>query len=368
MKYFESDINDVYYKEGILFNKYSEKNILKYAVAANLYMNSLMDIYDKIILKKLEGVACITICFEDSIKESQVSMAQENVFLQLNKLSKAIKSGILDLNDVPLIFIRVRSMEQFIEFTRKLLKEEAQCLCGFVFPKFDQNNAYDYLSHTKYLSEKFDNKFYVMPILESENIIYKEHRVTSLVNIRNILKKYDDMILNIRVGGTDFSSKFGLRRSVCTSIYDIRVVCDCLIDIINFFSREDTNYIVSAPVFEYFNNNYDSKEVKGLLDEIKLDIENGFFGKTAIHPNQINYIKRSCIVNYENFIDAKRIIESAKMETGGVFKGENNNKMNEVSPHTNWAKKILERSKVFGVLKKEIEDINLVYRGMNFED
>ena len=55
-------------------------------------------------------------------------------------------------------------------------------------------------------------------------------------------------LLFIRVGGTDFSSKFGLRRSVDSSIYNVRVVSDCLIDIINMFARDGQDYVISAPV------------------------------------------------------------------------------------------------------------------------
>lgn len=367
MKYFEDELSKYYYKKGMSFNKDSEKNILKYAVAANLYMNGLMNIYDKITDAFAKGIFSVTICFEDSIKETQVEEAEKNVLFQLEKIRQAIENKILNKDNIPLIFIRVRNMNQFKKFTNIIKKDEAKLICGFVFPKFDIENAREYLSYTKFASEKLDTKFYAMPILESEGIIYKETRVRHLEFVKEVLKEFDDMILNIRVGGTDFSSKFGLRRSVSTSIYDIRVVCDCLIDIVNFFARETTNYIISAPVFEYFSDIYDSLEVKGLLNEIRLDVENGFFGKTAIHPYQIKYIKRSYIVLYENYIDAKNIVESAKFELGGVFKGECDNKMNEINPHLNWAKKILERAKVFGVLNREYSKEEFL-RGQNFED
>ena len=65
---------------------------------------------------------------------------------------------------------------------------------------------------------------------------------------RLFIDAYSDIILNIRVGGTDFSSKFGLRRSVDSSIYNVRVVSDCLIDIINMFARDGQDYVISAPV------------------------------------------------------------------------------------------------------------------------
>ncbi|MGL4990474.1 MAG: HpcH/HpaI aldolase/citrate lyase family protein [Sarcina sp.] len=368
MRYLEDEIKNYYFKKGINFNKNSDKNILKYAVAANLYMNGLTDIHEKILKNKLEGVFTITICFEDSIRESQVEDAQENVLRNLELINRDIKNEILDVKELPLIFIRVRNVRQFIEFSKLLKKEEAKLICGFVYPKFDAGNAKSYLNHTTELSELLGVTFYAMPILESSSIIYKENRIENLIKIKRILNVYEDIILNIRVGGTDFSSKFGLRRSVYTSIYDVKVVCDCLLDIINFFAREENNYVISGPVFEYFSDIYESIEIKSLLREIELDLENGFFGKTAIHPNQIKFIKRSYIVSYENYIDAKNIIDESKIENGGVFNGENRNKMNEVTPHVNWAEKILERAKVFGVLKREFNNKEMLFRGQDFED
>lgn len=69
--------------------------------------------------------------------------------------------------------------------------------------------------------------------------------------LRNILKPYKDIILNIRVGGTDMSSLFGLRRNISSSIYDIRTISNALSEILNFFNRE-LEYVVSGPVWEYF--------------------------------------------------------------------------------------------------------------------
>ena len=49
---------------------------------------------------------------------------------------------------------------------------------------------------------------------------------------------------------------------------------------------------------EYFSDNPNSKEILGLRREIKMDIENGFIGKTVIHPSQVNYVNLSHIVSY----------------------------------------------------------------------
>lgn len=331
------------------FNKYSDMEILKYAVGANLYMNGLMDIYIKIKEKTLGNCTTVTICFEDAISENKVPLAEKEFIESLVMLSSDIEHGEIDYNDIPLIFIRVRNNKQFKNLTGKLNCDIARLITGFIFPKFTLENGEDYLEHSLYISDKLNEKFYVMPILESKNIIYKESRINALIGIKELLNNYKDIVLNIRVGGTDFSSKFGLRRTVSSTIYDIRVVVDCLIDIVNIFSREEEDYVVSAAVWEYFSKDSNSKEVQGLINEVRLDKENGFIGKTVIHPYQVEHVNLNYLVTYEEYMDATKILKNEN--EGGVFKGYGDNKMNEISPHINWARKTLRKSEVFGVGK-----------------
>ncbi|MBU5226000.1 HpcH/HpaI aldolase/citrate lyase family protein [Clostridium senegalense] len=352
MRHLESISNKNFYQIPMEFNKYTKRNLLKYAMGANLYMNALMDLYNKTITVRLKDICTITICFEDAIKESEVGRGERNVLEFLDKIYDELISGKTDENSIPLIFIRVRNPSQFISFTSKLSKNQLGLIAGFTFPKFNKENATIYLEHLEKVNKKFHEKIYGMPILESEEIIYKENRMLETIYLKDLLAKYKDFILNIRVGGTDFSSIFGLRRKVSSSVYDINVVNDCLTDIINIFGRSKDGYVISAPVWEYFSSDINSNEVKGLIREIELDKENGFCGKTIIHPTQGIYVDIMHAVEFEEYIDAKNILKSA--ESGGVFKGYNGNKMNEILPHYNWAKEICNRGKIFGVLNKDI--------------
>ena len=185
-------------------------------------------------------------------------------------------------------FIRVRNDEQFLTFSKLLKKEHINVLCGVNFPKFNSINGKYYFSILKDLSFKYNEPLYGMPIIEDELVMYKDTRFAELGKIQEILKRYDDYVLNLRVGGTDFSSIFGLRRDITTSIYDIKVVADCLKDILNYFIRKDCQYVVSGPVWEYYSGD---NWKNGLIQEIKDDKLCGFIGKTVIHPNQIPVIK-----------------------------------------------------------------------------
>ena len=346
MKYFKTVDNLLFYKDPTEFNKYTPRNILKYAIGANLYMpGTQTNIFNKLIHNTYREIGAITLCLEDAISEKDVKKAEHNIVELLNNLhNECIKNTKL-YQELPLIFIRVRNVKQFQEFSKRLSKNHLEMLCGFNFPKFNSSNGREYLSVLKELSEKHDEILYGLPILEDKCLIYKETRFNELEMIQNILNDYKKYILNIRVGGTDFSSLFGLRRSVTNTVYDIKVVADCLIDILNFFLRQGEEMVVSGPVWEYFSNDFNSEEIQGLIKELRLDIENGFYGKTIIHPSQINPVNTQYIVKYHDYIDAENILNSE----GGVKKGFKNNRMNETAPHKNWAKKIISRAKIFGV-------------------
>lgn len=352
MRYFNNYDNLKFYKDPIAFNKYTEKEVLKYAIGANMYMPGTKDgVFEKLIDNKFREIGAITLCCEDAIPEDKVEDAEINILGILDNLYEMnIKDPDL-LNRLPLIFVRVRNIEQFRALAKKMNKNRLKMLSGFNFPKFNSSNGDEYFTILKTLSEKYDEILYGMPILEDKKVIYQETRTFELDNIKKILHNYAKYVLNIRVGGTDFSSIYGLRRNVNNTIYDIRVVSDCLIDILNTFLREDENYVVSGPVWEYFSWDESSPEILGLKKELDLDIQNGFQGKTIIHPSQIDTVNKSYIVNYYEYQDAVNILNAE----GGVFKSEQGNRMNEVNPHRNWAKKIVAKAEIFGVYDKNAQ-------------
>ena len=353
MRYFTHEDSLKFYKDPQSFDKYTNKQTLKYAIGANMYMPGTQEnIFDKLIHNKYHDIGAITLCCEDAISEEMVPAAEENILKILDSIYNS--RNTITSDNLPLIFVRVRNVKQFNNFAQKLDKPKLQMLTGFNFPKFNSSNGREYLSILKNLSEKYTEIIYGMPILEDDNIIYKETRLDELVKIQNILKEYDKYILNIRVGGTDFSSRFGLRRAINTPIYDVKVISDCLLDILNIFLRTTEKYVVSGPVWEYFSWDESSPAICGLKKELDLDIQNGFQGKTIIHPSQINIVNKKYIVDYDEYNDAINIINSS----GGVFKGSGGNRMNEVAPHTEWARKIIARAKIFGVSDKEVTFAN----------
>jgi hypothetical protein len=163
-----------------------------------------------------------------------------------------------------------------------------------------------------------------------------------------------------------------------SSIYDILTVRDCLSDILNFFNREGCEYTVSAPVWEYFlaykKDNIENllerdihhsllsrstiinEAIDGLLREVLLDKANGFVGKTIIHPSHIKFVNAMQAVTREEYEDAMQILDTS----GGVVKSVKSNKMNEINPHRNWAQKVANRAKAYGVVEDEKSYLKLI--------
>ena len=358
------------------FNKFTERELLQYCLGATLYMPGTKAIKEKIVNRQLD-VTSFVMCCEDAIKEEDLPLAEQNILDHMDFFADQIAEGRMSLDDLPLIFVRVRNPEQFKSFAARLTAKQASVLTGFNFPKFNSRTAPGVLKTLVEVNKRLGVILYGMPILEGAECAFRESRNQELLLLRNILEPYKDLILNIRVGGTDMSSLFGVRRGINSTVYDIMPVRDALSDILNFFNRY-CDYSVSAAVWEYFRaykdddidevikRNFHNALVKGedivnpaidgLLKEVMLDRANGFIGKTIIHPTHAKFVNAMFTVVEEEYNDAIQILNTS----GGVIKSEGGGKMNEIGPHHRWAEKIVARAKVYGVIKNEDSVLNLV--------
>ena len=363
------------------FDKFTERNLLQYCLGATLYMPGTKDVKEKIAKRQLD-VTSIVMCCEDAISEADLPAAEDNILEHLDFLADLIEDNTISYADVPLIFIRVRNKEHFAKFAQCITARQAKILTGFNFPKFSSSNALDFLKILLTLNNKLGTVIYGMPILEGPEIAFKEQRDKELLLLRNILEPFRDLVLNIRVGGTDMSSLFGVRRGINSTIYDIMPVRDALSDVLNFFSRY-SDYCVSAAVWEYFraykNDDIDAvirrnfhnalikgqaivnPAIDGLLQEVLIDRANGFVGKTIIHPTHAKFVNAMFSVVKDEYNDALQILST----DGGVVKSSKGDKMNEVGPHRRWAEKIVNRAKVYGVVENEDSVIDLVLGNAN---
>ena len=363
-------------KAPMEFNKYTDRDTLQYCLGATLYMPGTKDIKDKIVNHELP-VTSFVMCCEDAIKEEDLPAAEQNILDHMDYFADMIDAGKLTHDDIPLIFVRVRNPEQFKRFAARITPRQASVLTGFNFPKFNSSNAQQVMYTLVEVNNRLGVVLYGMPILEGPEVAFRELRNKELLLLRNILEPYKHLILNIRVGGTDMSSLFGVRRGINSTVYDIMPVRDALADILKFFNRY-CDYCVSAAVWEYFRaykdddiddvikRNFHNALVKGqdivnpaidgLLKEVMLDRANGFVGKTIIHPTHAKFVNAMFTVVEEEYNDAVQILHTS----GGVIKSEGGGKMNEIGPHHRWAEKIVRRAEVYGVVKNEDSVLGLV--------
>lgn len=291
----------------------------------------------KLINGEIKGLTSICLCLEDSIADEGLKSAEQ----ELGRTLRLIKE--CESKNLPLIFIRPRNPEhlaRIYEQNRNYMSK----VTGFVLPKFDLTNAYEYLTEI----EKFNSEnkhFYVMPTLESTTVADIQGRAERLCTIKKILDEHKECVLNVRVGGNDFANIFGLRRNVRQNVYQMGVIQSILTDVLNVFSRD---YVVSGPVWEFFGEDADGEWARGLKKELELDMLNGFIGKTVIHPTQIPIVLEGMKVDVKDYEDAKEII-NWKSGVSGVAKSVSNSRMNEVKTHTKWAKKICLLGDIYGV-------------------
>ncbi len=389
MKYFtyfyENELESLFFQRPKDFNKYSDRELLSYGLGATLYMPATRpNIHQDLLSKKHEGLTSLVIDLEDAVGDTELEKAEERLIGEMLKLYEEFNKNYLTIDDLPLMFIRIRNVEQ-LKVIKEQLGDAIQLLTGVVLPKFSAESGEELLAEVVNIHREY-TPFYAMPILETDRIIQKESRMTELMAIKQLLDRYKDNILNVRIGATDFCGLYGIRRSVDTTVYEIAVLRDCIADIINVFQRAESPYVISGPVWEYFSSKprmlkpqlrqtpfrerYGDEGLKwraelidqnldGLIREVLMDIANGLSGKTIIHPTHIKAVQALNVVTYEEYIDACEIVE-AQNGKNGVKKSNFSNKMNEIKPHLFWAKKIILKSQLYGVLHEGYTNIDLI--------
>ena len=376
MRHHSYNPNFNFVKAPVEFNKYTDRDTLQYCLGATLYMPGTKDIKDKVLHHQLD-VTSLVMCCEDAIKEEDLPLAEQNILDHMDFFADKIAAGELTHDDIPLIFVRVRNPLQFERFADRMTTKQASVLTGFNFPKFSSKNAFQVLQTLVKVNNRLGVVLYGMPILEGPEVAFHELRGQELLLLRNILEPYKNLILNVRVGGTDMSSLFGVRRGINSTVYDIMPVRDALSDVLNFFNRYN-DYCVSAAVWEYFRAYKDddindvikrdfhnalikgqeivNPAIDGLMKEVLIDRANGFVGKTIIHPTHARFVNAMFTVVEEEYNDAVQILNTS----GGVVKSAHGDKMNEIGPHRRWAEKIVKRASVYGVIKNEDSVLSLV--------
>ena len=307
-----------------------DKEILQYKVGGLLYMPAFQkNIVQKIAENRLPCLTSAAFCLEDSIRDESLDEAEKSLQIILRELE--------GLENLPLIFVRIRS-PRHLEIFHETIGSRSKILTGYIFPKFDMSNADSYIKLAKEINLP------IMPTLETNRVASLLTRRTELLSLKQALDEIKSIVLNIRVGVNDFCNLYGLRRNVNRTIYDLGIVRDVLIDILNVFARD---YVVAGSVWNFFGGNF---WADGLKKELELDKANGFIGKSAIHPAQLPIIFDAMKVSKIDFDDANQIL-NWQSDSHGVIKSSDGSHMNEIKCHLNWARKIKILGELYGVIE-----------------
>ncbi|MGV2916107.1 HpcH/HpaI aldolase/citrate lyase family protein [Streptomyces alfalfae] len=369
----------LFHREPCAFTADSPPHVLASALGATLYSPATRPrLADDVLKQGGRGVTSMVLCLEDSIDDSEVGEAEENLVRQFAVLAER---GV----EPPLLFIRVRAAEQIPDLVRRL-GPSVRLLSGFVLPKFTEERGVPFLEALTAAEAEIapGRRLFAMPVLESPELLHLESRAETLAGIARTVDKYRDRVLALRLGVTDFCSAYGLRRPPDMTAYDVQIVASVIADVVNVLGRADgTGHIVTGPVWEYFRvqermfkpqlrrspflegradelrQALIEHDMDGLLREIELDRANGLLGKTCIHPSHVLPVHALSVVSHEEFSDARDILRPER-DGGGVLRSSYTNKMNEVKPHRAWAERTLRRAEVFGVAREDVGFVELL--------
>ena len=312
-----------------------EKEILQYKIGGLLYM----PVFKKTVAQKISSGSfpCLNaaaFCLEDAIQDASLPEAESSLAEILRELELA--------ENLPLIFVRIRSPRHLETFHEKI-GSRSKILTGYIFPKFDMQNGAAFLDVARDINHGRSTPLYIIPTFESERVASILTRQAELSSLKQLLDDSKNLVLNIHVGANDFCNLYGLRRKINQTIYDIGIVRDIFIDILNVFAKD---YVVSGAVYNFFGGDWES----GFKREVELDRANGFIGKTAIHPAQLKIIFDSLKVSRADLKDAEVLLDW-QSDTQGVMKSVDCSRMNEVNCHRAWARRVKILSEIFGVVE-----------------
>jgi citrate lyase beta subunit len=379
MRHFEflddDDRARLFHRAPETFASSDDPELLGVALGATLYSPATRpDLAGDIERRTATGATSMVLCLEDSIPDDAVAEGERNVVAALRE------HGATD-TDGPLVFIRVRAVEQIGRIVEALGDRHAG-LTGFVLPKFTEENGSAYLDAVVAAGESTGRRLYAMPVMESREIVFAETRIETLLALRTLVDKYRPSVLAVRVGATDISGQYGLRRSREHTVYDIGPIASVISEVVNVFGRAEGGYVISGPVWEYFSSSerlfkpqlrespfirHDERKLRGqliaadldgLIREVTLDRAHGLTGKSVIHPSHVAAVNALGVVSLEEYQDASDILGTAA--TGGVASSVYRNKMNESKPHAAWAHRTVLRARAFGVANDGVSVVDLL--------
>ncbi len=334
------------------YDKNADPARLRKAIGALLYTPATFPtLAQDLISRRIPALRALSICLEDAIPDRLRAACELNLKEQLQALQAAIDGKRITADELPIIFVRIDSLSTLERLASDFVKYSA-LITGVILPKVTLENIMPYLRVAEAIHLASEDPFYVLPTLESVELMQSPRRVVYLQTLKERMDAHPGRVLGLRIGATDLCGLYGIRRQVTSPIYHIPLLAHCIADITQVFCLHDA-YTVSGPVWEYFSPEQPlihglraSLETEGLLRELTLDLQQGLVGKTCIHPTQILPVQAAHVVPHAVYEDAVALLGG---DDRAVFAATLGNQMNETRPHAIWAKKTLEMADIYGV-------------------
>lgn len=387
----------------------SDPTTLAVGLGATLYTpGTRPGLADGLLKRARSGCTSTVLCLEDSVADSAVDGAEDNVVAALEELARRRLAGVEGIvpaeggnpaagiwtddgarpERLPLLFVRPRTPEQLLAVGRRL-GTAAELLTGFVLPKFENASGRGerFLAALDRLNTELSPRvpLRAMPIIEHPITTHRESRIEALLAVRELLRAHRGQVLSVRLGATDIASEYGLRRSRDLTIYHVGVVADVITDVVSILGRADDGWVISGTVWEHYSNTERilrpllratpfevansamlrqhllGANLDGLIREIELDQANGLTGKTVIHPTHVPVVHALHVVNHDEYQDALDIMGS---EGGGASASKSGTRMNESKPHRAWARRTLQRAAAYGVARPRVNFVDFLEASM----
>lgn len=270
--------------------------------------------------EKIAGLRSVIFCTEDAIREDEVPFALDNLQTALRAFAVGGVSAT-----APVRFFRPRT-PQILQTVLRM--KGVETLRGFVLPKFTLSTLESWF---RILSEH--PQFLCMPILETEDVF----DAMSMRKLRDALlaSPQREQVAVLRVGGLDLLHLLGIRRQCSKTIYDTALQYS-LQQLSSIFIPKQ--FVLSAPAFECIG--YDDI----LQKEIEMDMLNGYYLKSIIHPDQIPAVENAYKVRKKDFEVAQALLNP---HASAVFRLDD--RMCEKNTHSNWARCIVRLAEIYGL-------------------
>lgn len=290
-----------------------------FSLGATLYVPATHpDLLDILNGERYPNLRSVVVCLEDAVKEVDVDRAFEHL-LQVSAKMKCTP-GLMR-------FIRPRDLSMVTG--RMLDKSVLHNFTGLVLPKFKSADLLVWWQAVSAVSS-----WRVMPTLETEEV-FSRSAMQFLADELDKLPEFKSRILALRIGGNDLMQLLGIRRDRVRTLYD-GPLRNVISDLVTVFSPRGLN--LTSPVCEIID------DPLLLSKESEMDVAYGLVGKTIIHPQQIDIVHQSWMVDEAELSEAGAILSP---QAEAVFKSRG--AMCEVATHWKWADRIKRRALHYGV-------------------